>query len=112
MRLAVLIFTLLFLTACSAPKVDAAHPIIATYSGAYNDKDIATMSALMHPDIEWLSVEGGVITVEVEGKIILTEAMKGYFSDPKLPRGSLRDWSINGDSVSYTHLTLPTTPYV
>ena len=32
--------------------------IVAQYSEAWNKKDLNAMAALMHPDIEWLSVEG------------------------------------------------------
>jgi hypothetical protein len=94
--------TALYLTACAQPAVPETHPIISAYSQAYNDKDIETMSNLMHPDIEWVAVEGIEIDVHVSGKDTLTEAMQGWFENPDLPKGSLRDWSDNGDYVAVT----------
>ncbi len=97
-----LFIALFCLTACSPAKPSNEHPIVADYSAAYNAQDLQAMSALMHPDIEWLSVSGNKITVEAKGKDILTEAMKGYFSDPNMPTGVLRNWSINGDYIAVT----------
>ena len=86
----------------SQPPVQTGHPIIQAYSQAYNDKDIETMEALMHPDIEWVSISGNEIEVHVSGKSILSKEMQEWFKNPKLPKGSLRDWSLNGDYVGVT----------
>lgn len=60
------------------------------------------MSALMHPDIEWLSVKGNEIIVEESGKQALSTSMAEWFQSPNLPKGNLRDWNLNGDYVAVT----------
>jgi len=60
------------------------------------------MKALMHPDIEWVAIEGNDIEVHVSGKETLAKEMEGWFKNPKLPKGSLRDWSLNGDHIAVT----------
>ena len=42
------------------------------------------------------------------------DSFDGYFRDPSLATESMLAWGLNQhlDPVSYTHLTLPTTPYV
>lgn len=102
-------FAASFLISCSQPAVNGSqppaqkgHPIIQAYSQAYNDKDIGTMEALMHPNIEWVSISGNEIEVHVSGKATLSKEMQEWFKNPKLPKGSLRDWSLNGDYVGVT----------
>ena len=55
---------------------------------------------------------GGVNVLRyVEGERYNVHHDQTYFVDPPLPEGA--PWSSIGcSSVSYTHLTLPTTPYV
>lgn len=96
-----------FLLACSqsAPsktQTSSTHPIISPYSQAWNDKDIQTMSALMHPNIEWISVEGTSLKVEINGKDALVKEMTSWFESDTLPKGSLKGWSFNGDYVAVT----------
>lgn len=92
----------IFVTACSQPPVQKGHPVIQAYSNAYNEKDISAMRALMHADIEWVGITGNEIEVHVSGKETLAKEMESWFENPKLPKGSLRDWSINGNNVAVT----------
>ncbi|MGS2718987.1 nuclear transport factor 2 family protein [Paraglaciecola aestuariivivens] len=87
---------------CVTKQTPTAHPVIASYSAAWNSKDLKEMSALMHPDIEWASVVDGAVVIEVAGKDALVAELKTWFSVPSLPTGSLRDWSINGNYVAVT----------
>ena len=89
---------------CSPQAAQTPHPLITAYSDAYNAKDLDAMAALMHPDIEWLSVKGNEIIVEVSGKAALSEAMTSFFKDPNMATGSHRDWSINGNHVAVTEI--------
>ena len=108
----VILFSALFLFACSqsgAPEMQNSeaqspntHPIISPYSQAWNDKDIQSMSALMHPNIEWISVDGNTIKVEISGKEALVKEMTAWFESDALPSGSLKGWSFNGDYVAVT----------
>jgi len=66
----------LFTTACSQPNIQQDHPIIQAYSNAYNEKDIEALRSLMHPDIEWVAIEGNQIEVHVSGKEILAKEME------------------------------------
>jgi hypothetical protein len=92
--------TAFVLASCSKPQDIQTHPIISAYSQSYNAKDIETMAALMHPDIEWLSVNGNAIKIEVSGKGALVTEMDAWFAGGDLPKGSLRDWSLNGNYVA------------
>lgn len=76
--------------------------IISAYSAAWNAKNLDEMAALMHPEIEWLSVVGSAVKVETKGKEQLVDSLKAWFESPSLPTGSLRDWSINGNFVAVT----------
>ena len=93
---------LFWLSACTKPDSSHAHPIVAAYSESWNEKDVQKMAALMHPEIQWLSVKDNTITVEVSGKSALVAEMQEWFNSPDLPSGSLRDWSINGNYVAVT----------
>jgi len=108
-RLCFLGLTALFLTACSQPIKQEGHPVIQAYSTAYNEKDIVTLKSLMHPDIEWVAVEGNEIEVHLSGKDNLATEMEKWFENPDLPTGSHRDWSINGNNVAVTEIAHWTT---
>ena len=99
--LLIIFITSLWLTACNFSNTTE-HPIISAYSEAWNNKDLEGMSSLMHPDIEWLSVTGNDISIEVSGKDALSQGIQGYFESPDLPTSSLRGWSVNGDYISVT----------
>ena len=86
----------------NVPETPDGHPTVKAYSNAYNAKDIDTLKSLMHPDIEWVSVTGSEIQVHISGKDALSKKMQDWFKNPKLPTGSLKGWSLNGDYVAVT----------
>ncbi|GAA0859512.1 nuclear transport factor 2 family protein [Aliiglaciecola litoralis] len=94
--------SVLLLSACAKLPSSHGHPIIEAYSESWNEKNVQKMAALMHPQIQWLSVKGNTINVEISGKSELVEAMQKWFEDADLPAGSLRDWSLNGNFVAVT----------
>jgi len=98
-----------FITACSEPKIQKGHPVIQAYSNAYNEKNIEAMRTLMHPDIEWVAIEGNDIKVHVSGKETLAKEMENWFENPNLPKGALRDWSISGNNIAVTETAYWTT---
>ena len=104
MRLVFLSLFLFCVTKASSAEGAVSGPaaIISAYSAAWNTQNLEQMAALMHPDIEWLSVNGSETTVETQGKAALVNAMREWFASPNLPSGSLRDWSINGHFVAVT----------
>lgn len=83
-------------------KMSQQTKIISAYSAAWNANNLDEMAALMHPEIEWLSVVGSAVKVETKGKEQLVDSLKAWFESPSLPTGSLRDWSINGNFVAVT----------
>jgi len=55
---------------------------VSAYVDAYNARDLEAMIALMHDDVQWLSVEGDTVSVFANGKSNLTEQMRSYISSP------------------------------
>ncbi len=95
----------LFLSACIQPvEQQSLVPvrIVSEHLRAFNAGDVDGMSKLQHPDIEWLSVNGNSISVEVAGRDALSKNMAEYFQSPSKITGSLRDWSVNAPYVSVT----------
>lgn len=76
--------------------------IVSEHVRAFNAGDVAAMAKMQHPDIEWLSVSGNSISVEVAGRDALSKNMTEYFQSPTKVTGSLRDWSVNDPYVSVT----------
>ena len=76
--------------------------IISEHVRAFNAGDVTAMAKMQHPDIEWLSVSGSAVSVEVSGREALTKSMTEYFQSPTKVTGKLRDWSINEPYVSVT----------
>lgn len=71
-----------------APDNDE-HAIISAYTEAYNDRDVAAMSALMHPDIQWLAIEGDKVEIYADGKADLIAQMTDYVASPAATTSSL-----------------------
>jgi len=96
---------LLILTACADPRApEHAVPksIISEHIRAFNAGDVEAMAEMQHPDIEWLSVSGTKLSVEVSGREALSKNMTEYFKSPTKVTGQLRGWSINMPYVSVT----------
>jgi len=69
---------------------------------AFNAGDVDGMGKMQHPEIQWLSVKGNMVSVEVNGRNELARNMTEYFNSPTKVTGTLRDWSINPPYVSVT----------
>lgn len=72
------------------------HATISSYTQAYNERDIRAMSALMHPDVQWLSVEGQEVQVVATGKADLVAQMSAYVSPPSATSSTLEGAVVNG----------------
>lgn len=79
---------------------DTAPSIIARYVDAYNARDVDGMAALMHPDIQWLSVEGDEMVVFADGKADLIDQMTAYVGSPQATTSTLHREIINGDYLA------------
>lgn len=93
------------LSACiqvETPEFVVPKTIISEHVRAFNAGDVAAMAKMQHPDIEWLSVSGSELSVEVSGRNELSNNMAEYFNSPTKVTGDLRDWSVNPPYVSVT----------
>ena len=84
------------------------------------DLDTAIVDHLFIPEIQQQCEIEDTISSSAT-KVILQEALKRYAAEAKIKLSSSDQWNEfiddlgeddNGEAVSYTHLTLPTTPYV
>lgn len=91
--------TLLALVGCvSSPGVPERgdYAIISSYIEAYNQRDVQAMAALMHPDVEWLSVEGREVQVIANGRDDLVAQMRAYVASPSATTSTLEGAVANG----------------
>ena len=58
------------------------------------------MAALVMDDVQWLSVSGSALSIELEGKAALAAAMSEYFSSCPTCRSEIRDLMSSGERVS------------
>lgn len=95
------------LTACIQPieqQPTLPKIIISEHIQAFNAGDVEAMAKLQHPNIEWLTVSGNTISIEVAGRDALSKNMTEYFKSPTKITGNLRDWSVNDPYVSVTEI--------
>lgn len=76
--------------------------IVSAHVDAFNEGDVAGMSKMQHPNIEWLNITGSAMTVQSSGRAALAKNMQDYFNSTTRVTGTLRNWSLNGDYVSVT----------
>ncbi len=84
----------------AAIQKNSQHTVISSYTEAYNDRDVAAMSALMHPDIQWLSVEGDQIVVVADGKADLVAQMTDYVASPSATTSLLGRSVVDGPFIA------------
>ena len=105
LRIAACLFTLGLLSACIDaidPESAVARTIISEHVRAFNAGDVEAMAKMQHPNIQWLSVRGNNVSVEVNGRNELRQNMTEYFKSPTKVTGVLRDWNVNVPYVSVT----------
>lgn len=74
--------------------------VVERYMAAYNDHDVDAMLELVHPDVQWLSIDGDRIQVETDGAEALAEALRGYFEAVPSTRSSIESMMVSGKRVS------------
>lgn len=67
---------------------------------AYNAHDIPAMLALVHPDVQWLSVEGDSVSVQTDGAEALAESLQGYFQSIPSSRSTVESMMEAGRFVT------------
>ncbi len=77
------------------PKAQLVHEFLA----AFNAQDAERMGDLVTEDIQWLSVAGPVISIEVEGRSSLVAAMSAYFSSCPSCRSTISQMMPSHDRV-------------
>ena len=73
---------------------------IDRYVAAYNARQLDDMAALMHPDIQWLSVEGAAVTLVADGKDDLVAQMRDYIASPRATVSSIESSVADGDFIA------------
>ena len=74
--------------------------VAVAYVEAYNARDLDAMLALMHEDVEWLSVEGSTVTAFASGKADLASQMEGYLASPSATYSTVEDSVSDGRFVA------------
>jgi hypothetical protein len=88
------------LPACATAPPAPQQQLIAAYINAYNSRDLEAMAAMIHDDVEWISIEGAKQQVITGSKAQLMEEMAGYFASDSVFGSSAAGWAINGDYIS------------
>ena len=84
-RLALLAAASLALSGCAhsaAAQGSDELSIASAYVEAYNSRDVDEMVALMHDEVQWISIEGSEAAVFANGKVDLVEQMTAYLTSP------------------------------
>ncbi len=76
--------------------------IVSAHVDAFNEGDVAGMSKMQHPDIEWLNIDGANVSLQASGRAALAKNMEDYFKSSTRIKGTLSNWNLNGDYVSVT----------
>lgn len=88
------------------PGVQANEPVpahintVEQFVTAFNAHDSDAMADLVADDIEWLSIDGRQITLEVKGKDNLIESMDSYFKSCPTCRSELAEMVATTSRVS------------
>ncbi len=98
----------LFLGACANPVGKSTSEqvelipkiVISAHMDAFNKGDVAGMSKMHHPNIEWLNIEGSEIKLQVSGRAALAKSMETYFQSPTRVTGTLTNWTLDDNFVS------------
>lgn len=67
---------------------------------AYSAHDIPAMLALVHPDVQWLSVDGDSVSVQTNGAEALAESLEGYFRSVPSSRSTVESMMEAGRFVT------------
>lgn len=78
----------------------ADHKTILAYTQAYNQRDVSSMAALMHDDIQWLSIEGDKISVVANGKDDLVAQMHAYVTSGATTKSSIEGRVADGRHIA------------
>ncbi|MCK0127247.1 nuclear transport factor 2 family protein [Erythrobacter sp. F6033] len=102
-----------FLLASQAALAEQTPPselqVAEDYVEAYNQRNLDAMLALMHQDVQWLSVEGSEVAVFANGKTDLKEQMRDYLASPLATRSTIDGSVTDGRFVAVREIAMWTT---
>jgi len=96
LRITVCLLSVALLSGCiDAIDPESAVPksIVMEHVRAFNAGDVDAMAKMQHPEIQWLSVSGNNVSLEVNGRAQLSKNMSEYFKSPTKVTGTL-SWKI------------------
>ena len=79
---------------------DDKSALVREFLEAFNAHDAPAMAALVAEDVQWLSVRGSALSVEVEGRAALAAAMAEYFSACPTCRSEIHSLIASNERVS------------
>ncbi|WP_258808127.1 nuclear transport factor 2 family protein [Pseudidiomarina sp. CB1] len=97
-----MMLTVLFLIglfSAQATEVDRAV-MVEKYIEAFNAQDSEAMARMVTDDVQWLTVNGAMVSVETAGREALVKAMDSYFASCSSCRSKLVDVQVLGSRVS------------
>jgi hypothetical protein len=74
--------------------------VVERFVSSFDDHDVPAVLALVHPEVEWLSVNGSEVSVESRGVAALESAITSYFRSCPTCRASVEVSSVNGPFVT------------
>jgi len=74
--------------------------VMRKFEAAFNNHDVAAMTALVAQNVQWLSVNGDKLAVETNGKAELEKWLKGYFQSCPSCRSEFEALMIAGSYVT------------
>ncbi|WP_299194491.1 nuclear transport factor 2 family protein [uncultured Erythrobacter sp.] len=83
---------------------DPQRAIVSAYVDAYNQRNLDAMLALMHDDVQWLSVEADTVTVFADGKADLATQMRDYMTSPMVTTSEVSAGFVDGNFVAVTEI--------
>lgn len=85
----------------AAPVIaEQGHPAVLAYFAGYNAQDADAMSAVMHPEFEWLHITPGGMETVGAGRDALIADMRASFASGQSTTSSLSGWSVQGAYAS------------
>ena len=74
--------------------------VVREFLDAFNAHDAAALSVLVADDVQWLSVRGSEISIELEGRADLVAAMREYFTSCPTCRSEITGELSSSERVS------------
>lgn len=95
----------LLVSACTTlpaapPAADSPAAIVATYTEAFNARDLDGMEAMLHPEFEWYSVDRHGANIVSWDRAQLLAQMEDYFDDEAVVTSEMTGWATSGRFVS------------